>query len=168
MTDQCSPDSETLLPCPFCNGAVQFRKALHVSDGNVDSVIHAAPTNCPMVVFEDGSTDQSVLIRWNTRVAAAQPVTATDAMCEAAINSDAPDCIRGFTYPTHHVIRDVWADRELWSRPIDIAEYTPEYVAFQRQVEIERMRRMLEAALAVSSTLRPDDCSQSEQQRQED
>jgi len=70
MTDQCSPGSEKLLPCPFCGGAVQFRKALHISDGNVDSVIHAAPTDCPMVVFEDGSTDESILARWNVRAAA--------------------------------------------------------------------------------------------------
>ena len=152
MTEQrCSPGSEELLPCPFCNGAVQFRKALHVSDGNVDSVIHSAPTDCPMVVFEDGSIDQSILIRWNTRVAAAQGVTVTDAMCEAAINSDAPECVYGFTYPSRYIIRDVYADKELWSGPVG---GTAEYVAFERQCQIERIRMMLEAALAVSSTQR--------------
>ncbi len=63
---------ERLLPCPFCNGSVQFRKALHISDGNVDSIIHATSMICPMVVFEDGSTDESILSRWNTRVDAAR------------------------------------------------------------------------------------------------
>jgi hypothetical protein len=101
---------------------------------------------------DDCPTCQAIrTIRNALSVAAAQPVTVTDAMCEAAINSDAPDCIQGFTYPTRHVIRDVWSEREIWSAPVG---GTPEHVAFQRQVEIERMRRMLEAALAVSSTQR--------------
>jgi len=61
MTDK------TLKPCPFCHQPVQFRKALHIEDGNVDSIIHAAPSDCPMVVFEDGSVDESILSKWNTR-----------------------------------------------------------------------------------------------------
>lgn len=65
-------EPSALLPCPFCQEAVQFRKALHISDGNVDSIIHAAPTNCPMVVFEDGSIDESILFKWNTRAPPAQ------------------------------------------------------------------------------------------------
>ena len=83
-----------------------------------------------------------------------QPVTVTDAMCEAAINSDAPDCVRGRTYAGRHFILDEWAEKELWSGP---AGGTADYDAFQRQVQIERMRMMLEAALAVSSTQRPED-----------
>ena len=85
--------------------------------------------------------------------AAAQTVTVTDAMCEAAINSDAPECITGSIYSDRYVIRDEWSEKDLWSAPIG---GTPEYVAFERQVQIERMRMMLEAALAVTSTQRGD------------
>lgn len=61
-----------LLPCPFCEGAVQFRKALWPSDGNVDAIIHASPTTCGMLEFSDGSTDESILARWNARNRPAQ------------------------------------------------------------------------------------------------
>ena len=81
-----------------------------------------------------------------------QPVTVTDAMCDAAINSDAPECIRGRTYAGRHFILDEWSEKDLWSSPIG---GTAEYVAFERQVQIERMRMMLEAALAVSSENQP-------------
>jgi len=78
---------------------------------------------------------------------ATQPVTVTDAMCEAAINSDASDCIRGRTVAGRHVILDEWAERELWSAPVG---GTAEYDACQRQIEIERMRMRLGAALAAA------------------
>jgi hypothetical protein len=58
-----------LLACPWCNMQMMFRKALWSSDGNVDSIIHAAPTKCPMSVFEDGSTDETIIGKWNTRAA---------------------------------------------------------------------------------------------------
>ncbi len=58
-----------LKPCPFCGGAVQFRKALHISDGNTDAVIHAAPSDCGLVEFSDGSTDESILAKWNASAA---------------------------------------------------------------------------------------------------
>jgi len=74
MTDK------TLKPCPFCHQPVQFRKALHIEDGNVDSIIHAAPSDCPMVVFEDGSVDESILSKWNTR--AQSDVRATEPKSE--------------------------------------------------------------------------------------
>lgn len=61
------PAERALSACPFCQGAVQFRKALHICDGNTDAIIHAAPTNCGMVQFEDGSTDESIIEKWNTR-----------------------------------------------------------------------------------------------------
>ena len=60
-----------LKPCPFCQGTMQFRKALHISDGNTDAVIHAYPTQCGMVAFEDGTTDESIIDRWNVRFEAA-------------------------------------------------------------------------------------------------
>jgi hypothetical protein len=83
------------------------------------------------------------------RAAFAQPQTVqvTDAMCEAAIDADAPDRIQGFSYKSRHVIRDVWADQEIWSAPVAGPD---EYQAFQRQCRIERMRKTLEAALTVT------------------
>jgi hypothetical protein len=56
-----------LLPCPFCGGAMQFRKALWVSDGCTDGIIHDEPTKCGMVVFDTDSTDESVITAWNRR-----------------------------------------------------------------------------------------------------
>lgn len=62
-----------LAPCPFCNGGMQFRKALWPSDGNCDAVIHAGPNECGLVEFADGSIDESVIGKWNARF---RPVTA--------------------------------------------------------------------------------------------
>jgi hypothetical protein len=67
------PAEKSLLPCPFCQGAVQFRKALHICDGNTDAIIHAEPSNCGMAQFEDGSTDESIVAKWNTRSVNAVP-----------------------------------------------------------------------------------------------
>jgi hypothetical protein len=72
----------------------------------------------------------------------------TDAMCEAALDADARDRIQGFSYAKRHVIRDVWADKELWSAAVGSPE---DYQAFQRQCQIERMRKTLAAALSLSS-----------------
>lgn len=58
---------EGLEPCPFCGGAMMFRKALWSSDGNVDAIIHAAPTKCGLDYFSDHTTDESVIAKWNTR-----------------------------------------------------------------------------------------------------
>lgn len=59
-----------LLPCPFCGGRMLFRSALWPSDGDRDGFIHAAPTDCPLTVFEDGTADGSVVARWNRRAPA--------------------------------------------------------------------------------------------------
>ena len=56
-----------LLPCPFCGGAVQPRDALWPSEGDSDAVIHAAPTDCPISIFSNGSTDKSIYALWNRR-----------------------------------------------------------------------------------------------------
>lgn len=61
-----------LLPCPFCGGVVQFRKALWPSDGNVDAIIHAEPTECGLADFSDDTTDESILVKWNAALAARQ------------------------------------------------------------------------------------------------
>ncbi len=57
----------TLLPCPFCGEAMQFRAALWPSEGDRDGIIHAAPTHCPLGQFEDGTFDESIIKKWNTR-----------------------------------------------------------------------------------------------------
>lgn len=75
----------------------------------------------------------------------------TDAMCEAAIDADAQDRIQGCSYKARHVIYDVWlpvTEQVIWSAPVAGAD---EYQAFQKQCRIERMRKVLDAALAVSS-----------------
>ena len=73
MSERSSPDID---PCPFCRGTMQFRKALWPSDGCVDAIIHAFPTQCGMVEFSDGSIDESIIAKWNTR-APLQPATPT-------------------------------------------------------------------------------------------
>lgn len=59
--------SEELKPCPFCGGKMFFQKALWPSDGNVDSIIHDGVSQCGMVGFSIGTTDESVMAAWNTR-----------------------------------------------------------------------------------------------------
>lgn len=66
-------DATALAACPFCGGAMQFRKALWPSDGNVDAIIHAAPTKCGLSDFADGTVDESILAAWNTRAASQTP-----------------------------------------------------------------------------------------------
>lgn len=56
-----------LLPCPFCGSAVQPRDALWPSEGDSDAVIHAAPTDCPLVTFSNGTSDKSAYALWNQR-----------------------------------------------------------------------------------------------------
>ena len=70
MTD---PLREALMPCPFCKHDVQFRKALWPSDGNADAIIHTESSNCGLVEFSDGSIDESIVSKWNTRAALAAP-----------------------------------------------------------------------------------------------
>ena len=58
-------DEPSLLPCPFCGGAVRRRDALWPAEGDSDAVIHAEPTDCPLQVFSDGTWGGSVYGRWN-------------------------------------------------------------------------------------------------------
>jgi hypothetical protein len=65
----------TLLPCPFCNGAMQLRYALWPSEGDRDAVIHAAPTSCPIEgAFSIDTFDNGVSVSeaWNTQPALTQ------------------------------------------------------------------------------------------------
>ncbi len=72
-----------LLPCPFCAEQMMFRKALWPTDGCVDAIIHAAPGNCPMTDFFDGTINESIIARWNTRVLTAADKTRIEALTEA-------------------------------------------------------------------------------------
>ena len=61
--------SEEMKPCPFCEAPMMERHALWPSDGDTDSIIHAAPTDCGMVDFSIGAADNGVSTRaaWNRR-----------------------------------------------------------------------------------------------------
>jgi hypothetical protein len=79
-----------------------------------------------------------------------QALQVTDAMCEAAIKADLEDRIQGCSYKDRHVIYDTWLpapSQDIWTSPVGSAE---DYQAFQEQCKIERMRKVLEAAYAVS------------------
>lgn len=54
-----------LLPCPFCSKTMMLRSALWPSEGDADAIIHADPTDCPMLGFSDGSADGSIIEKWN-------------------------------------------------------------------------------------------------------
>ena len=83
----------------------------------------------------------------------------TDAMLEAAYDADIPDRIQGFKYGGRYVIRDLWKvpeKQEIWSAPNkwhsgEIEFIDKEYLAFQKQIKIERIRKMLEAALGTKA-----------------
>lgn len=82
----------------------------------------------------------------------AQAPKVTDEMCEAAIKADSADRIQGFTYTKRHVIRDVWKsfdEQNIWEICKDDADAEAK---FHHQCQIERMRKVLEAALALPST----------------
>jgi hypothetical protein len=63
--------TEVLLPCPFCGGEVQHRFALWPSDGNVDAIMHAQPSECGLPDFSVGTADsgKAVAAAWNHRIA---------------------------------------------------------------------------------------------------
>ncbi len=65
MTDRTERDQ--LRECPFCGKALMLRGALWPSEGDTDAIIHAEPTDCPMYDFCDGTTDRSIVERWNRR-----------------------------------------------------------------------------------------------------
>ncbi|WP_176056640.1 hypothetical protein [Brucella intermedia] len=54
-----------LKPCPFCSKTMMLRSALWPSEGDADAIIHADPTDCPMLGFSDGSADGGIIEKWN-------------------------------------------------------------------------------------------------------
>ncbi len=98
MTTTSSLPDTGLLPCPFCGGAMQFRKALWPSDGNTDAIIHAQPAECPLSDFSNATIDESIIAEWNTRA------LATPTQCEGqapvawlvAWRYDCSECSRVF------------------------------------------------------------------------
>ncbi len=54
-----------LKHCPFCSKTMMLRSALWPSEGDADAIIHADPTDCPMLGFSDGSADGSIIEKWN-------------------------------------------------------------------------------------------------------
>ncbi|OPE72569.1 hypothetical protein BEU27_30265, partial [Bacillus anthracis] len=42
-----------------------LRSALWPSEGDADAIIHADPTDCPMLGFSDGSADGSIIEKWD-------------------------------------------------------------------------------------------------------
>lgn len=54
-----------LKPCKFCSKTMMLRSALWPSEGDADAIIHADPTDCPMLGFSDGSADGSIIEKWN-------------------------------------------------------------------------------------------------------
>jgi len=86
-TDAPTPEA-ILRPCPFCNGGMQFRKALWPSDGNTDAIIHDSATDCPLVEFEDGTIDESIIARWNAALD-----TFAAARVKAAVEEEREECL---------------------------------------------------------------------------
>lgn len=75
----------------------------------------------------------------------------TDTMCEAAVRADHISRIQGFTYSTQHVIRDLYKpydEQKIWAVDKNDADAEDK---FHHQCRIERMRKVLEAALSVPS-----------------
>jgi len=88
-----NPTNSELKACPLCGGRMMFRKALWPSDGCTDAVIHAEPTDCGMVVFDTGTTDESVIAAWNTRK--------SEALADDAVERAAEDWMHKRFAPDH-------------------------------------------------------------------
>lgn len=68
------PAAQNLLPCPFCGGEVQFRKALWPSDGDFDAIIHRdSSPHCGVMYFSNATADGQIIDVWNRRAVAHDP-----------------------------------------------------------------------------------------------
>lgn len=79
MSESNITGADKLLPCPFCGGEVQFRKALWPADGDVDAVIHKDVTlHCGLSHFSNDSVDEQIIAAWNRRAPQAGPPMASE------------------------------------------------------------------------------------------
>ena len=120
-----------LKPCPFCGGDVQFRKALDVSDGGTDAIIHRSGAECGMDVFSNFAIDESVITLWNKRA-----------------NSV---LIAG--------LRKIIADRPVAPHPVDVVRRMDAFMAEKDYPNVLGVGRDAEndRVLLVSFASRPDD-----------
>lgn len=129
-------ERKELLLCPFCGGKAKASEA----DIKAGFLVTIDCTQC--------GASNSTIDAWNSRSGpAATPLIITDAMCEAAVKVDHTDHIQGFTYKTHHVIRDVrkdFAEQKIWEINKDDADAEAK---FYFRCRIEHMRVVLAAAL---------------------
>ncbi|NVM41893.1 hypothetical protein HWX16_16315 [Ochrobactrum intermedium] len=108
-----------LLPCPFCSKTMMLRSALWPSEGDADAIIHAFPTDCPMVGFSDGSADGSIIEKWN---------------CSLSNEDDFPSdgsCVRCGSVPRNanglcNTCLDEDAERLENTRPTPVAPVSPD------------------------------------------
>jgi len=108
-----------LLPCPFCSKTMMLRSALWPSEGDADAIIHADPTDCPMLGFSDGSADGSIIEKWN---------------CSLSNEDDFPSdgsCVRCGSVPRNanglcNTCLDEDAERLENTRPSPVAPVSPD------------------------------------------
>ncbi|KAB2708295.1 hypothetical protein [Brucella intermedia] len=108
-----------LKPCPFCSKTMMLRSALWPSEGDADAIIHADPTDCPMLGFSDGSADGSIIEKWN---------------CSLSNEDDFPSdgsCVRCGSVPRNanglcNTCLDEDAERLENTRPTPVAPVSPD------------------------------------------
>lgn len=108
-----------LKPCPFCSKTMMLRSALWPSEGDADAIIHADPTDCPMLGFCDGSADGSIIEKWN---------------CSLSNEDDFPSdgsCVRCGSVPRNanglcNTCLDEDAERLENTRPTPVAPVSPD------------------------------------------
>lgn len=108
-----------LKHCPFCSKTMMLRSALWPSEGDADAIIHADPTDCPMLGFSDGSADGSIIEKWN---------------CSLSNEDDFPSdgsCVRCGSVPRNanglcNTCLDEDAERLENTRPTPVAPVSPD------------------------------------------
>ncbi len=124
-----------LKHCPFCSKTMMLRSALWPSEGDADAIIHADPTDCPMLGFSDGSADGSIIEKWN---------------CSLSNEDDFPSdgsCVRCGSVPRNanglcNTCLDEDAERLENTRPTPVAPVSPDATGAARDVLEERRRQV--------------------------
>lgn len=115
-----------LKPCPFCSKTMMLRSALWPSEGDADAIIHADPTDCPMLGFSDGSADGSIIEKWN---------------CSLSNEDDFPSdgsCVRCGSVPRNanglcNTCLDEDAERLENTRPTPVAPVSPQGIVISNR-----------------------------------